>query len=180
MILQLNQRMRRFGRAKTGAAAMEFALILPMMVFLLFGSIDLLDVLGANSRAQNAAASLADVVARDTEVSDEEVSGLWDALDILIYPNDVAGLDMRVTSVRIVDATTAQVVWSEGHGMSPLVANDPVTLPSGMMTPGTSVIMAESAYEYHSPLGFLLSGPVQMTHSAYRRSRLVDPIPRVS
>jgi len=180
MILRLKQRARRFGSAKKGAAAMEFALILPMMVFLLFGSVDLLDVLDANTRAQNAAASLADVVARDTEVSDNEVTGLWDALDILMFPDDAADLDIRVSSVRIVNASTATVVWSEGHGMSARTANSTVTLPTGMMTPGSSVIMAESTYEYNSPLGFLLSGPVHMAHSAYRRSRLVDPIPRVS
>ena len=50
-----------------------------MMIFLLFGSVDLIDVLGANKRAQNAAASLADVVARDTEISNAEIAGLWAA-----------------------------------------------------------------------------------------------------
>jgi Flp pilus assembly protein TadG len=175
-----NPPLRRFGRAKKGLAALEFAILAPMMVFLLFGSVDLLDVLSANSRAQNAAASLADVIARDTEVSNAEVDGIWDALDILMYPNDGASIDIRITCVRIDDATTATVVWSEGRGMSARTANSTVTLPAGMMTPGTSVIMAESTYEYSSPLGFLLPGPVEMRHDAYRRARLIDPIPRVA
>jgi len=178
--MTLMKRLRRFGRAKKGLAALEFAIIAPMMIFLLFGSIDMLDVLGANGRAQNVAASLADVVARDTEVSNAEVAGLWDALAVLMYPNDSSNIDVRITSVRIVTATNARVVWSEGHGMTPRVANSTVTLPAAMMTPGTSVIFAETTYEYRSPLGFLLAGPVEMTHDAYRRSRLVDPIPRVS
>lgn len=177
---KIKQRLRRFGRARKGLAALEFAILAPMMVFLLFASVDLIDVLGANSRAQNAAASLADVVARDTEISDAEVSGLWDALGVLMYPNDPSTIDIRVTSVRIVDATTATVVWSEGRGMSPRTVGSSVALPAAMMTPGASVIMAESIYHYSSPLGFLLAGPVQMRHDAYRRSRLVDPIPRVT
>jgi len=37
----------------------------------------------------------------------------------------------------------------------------------------------ESAYKYDAPLGFLFQNQVRMTHDAYRRSRLVDPIPRV-
>lgn len=176
----LTKRLRRFGRAKKGLAALEFAILAPMMVFLLFGSVDMLDVLGANGRAQNAAASLADVVARDTEVSNAEVAGFWDALDVLMYPNNVADIKMRITSVRIVNSTTATVVWSEGHGMTARTNNSSVTLPAAMMTPGTSVIMAESIYVYRSPLGFLLPGPVNMRHDAYRRSRLVDPIPRVN
>jgi Flp pilus assembly protein TadG len=178
--MKLKQSLRRFGRAKKGIAAMEFAIIAPMMIFLLFGSVDLIDVLGASTRAQNAAASLADVVARDTELSNAEVTGLWDALDVLMYPDNAADIDVRITSVRVIDANTAEVVWSEGHGMEARMPNSTVALPAGMMTPGTSLIMAETEFEYSSPIGFLLAGPVSMTHEAYRRSRQVDPIPRVA
>ena len=41
------------------------------------------------------------------------------------------------------------------------------------------LILAESSYTYHSPLGFLFADGITLRHKAYRRSRLVDPIPRV-
>ncbi len=179
-MMTLRRRLRRFARAEKGLAALEFAILLPMMVFLLFGSVDLIDVLGANQRSQNAAASLADVVARDTEVSNAEVAGLWGAIDILMFPNNGADVQARITSVSIENATTARVVWSEGRGMSARTANSTVALPAAMMTPGTSVIIAETNYPYSAPLGFLFAGSIDMEHTAYRRSRLVDPIPRVS
>ena len=73
--MTLIQRLRKFSAAKSGLAALEFAIIAPLlMVPLLLGTVDLVDVMGANKRAQNAAASLADVVARDTEVSNAELS----------------------------------------------------------------------------------------------------------
>ncbi len=172
--------LRRFACAKKGLAALEFALIAPMMILLLFGSVDLIHVLGVNQRAQNTAASLADVVARDDAVTDQEITGLWAAIGVLMFPDDGANLDIRVTSVSIENATTARVMWSEGNGMSALVAGDTIDLPDQMMETGSSVIFAESTYEYHSPLGFLLAGPVMLRHQAYRRSRLVDPIPRVA
>ena len=56
------RKLRRFARAHEGLAALEFALIAPIMVFLLFGSVELLDALNANQRAQNTTSSLADVV----------------------------------------------------------------------------------------------------------------------
>lgn len=174
-------RLRRFAREHGGHAALEFAILAPMMIFLLFGSVDLLDMLQANRRVQNAAASLADVVARDTEVSDDEIAGLWEALDVLMFPNASTGMQVRVTSVNVIDAGTARVVWSEGYGgMSALSVDATVSLPAAMMQPGTSVIMAETIYPYTSPLGFLIGGAVDFRHEAYRRSRLVDPIPRVA
>jgi len=176
--MSLIQRIRRFAAAEKGLAALEFAIIAPMMILLVFGSVDLIDTLGANKRAQNAAASIADVVARDDNVTNAEITGLWAALDVLMYPDNGAAMTMRVSSVSIVDATTARVVWSEGHGMTARVANTTVSLPSQMMTPGTSVIMTESSFPYEAPLGFLHTGSVNLEHNAYRRSRLVDPIPR--
>jgi Flp pilus assembly protein TadG len=180
--MKLIQRLRRFAGAKKGLAALEFAIIAPfLMVPLLLGSVDLIDVLGANKRAENATASLADIVARDTEVSNAELSGLWQALDGLMYPNDDATLQIRISSVSIINASTAQVVWSEGHGgMAARQAGTNVTLDARMMIPGTSIIMTESVYTHQAPLGFLWPGDVTMEHNAYRRSRLVDPIPRVT
>ena len=62
--MKLIQTLRRFARENKGVAALEFAIIAPLlMVPLLLGTVDLIDVMGANKRAQNAAASIADVVA---------------------------------------------------------------------------------------------------------------------
>lgn len=180
--MKLIQGLRQFGGDRKGIAAIEFAIIAPLlMVPLLLGSVDLIDALSANKRAQNAASSLADVVARDTAVSDAEVEGLWAALDVLMFPDNGASMQLRITSVRVVSATSATVVWSEGHGMTALTPGSPVTgLATGMMQAGTSIIMAESVYPYDAPLGFLYAGQINMRHEAYRRSRLVDPIPRVA
>ncbi|PZO52474.1 MAG: hypothetical protein DCF16_09245 [Alphaproteobacteria bacterium] len=139
-------------------------------------------MLGTNKRAQNAAASLADVVARDTEVSNAEIAGLWDALDILMYPDTSTSMRVVLTSVRVVSATSATVVWSEAHGQGATrrTTGTNVSLDARMMVPGTSIIMTETSYTYEPLLGFLFPGDFEMTHDAYRRSRLVDPIPRVS
>jgi Flp pilus assembly protein TadG len=176
--MMLLQRLRRFGFAKKGSAAVEFALIAPMMMFLVFGSVDLLDALNLNKRVQNATASVADVAARDTEISTAEIDNFWAALDVLMFPTDGDAVRIRISSVRIASASSATVVWSRSHGgMSQRSNGSTVALQSAMMTPGTSLIMTETEYDYRSPLGFLMAAPITLKHVAYRRSRLVDPIP---
>jgi len=180
MALRRFLRFRRFSAAKSGLAALEFAILLPMMVFLLLGSVDLLDAMSVNRRAENVAASLADVIARDTSVTNAEMTGIWSAVNLLMFPGTDAALSERVTSINITSATNAVVVWSEAHnGSTPLAANSTVALPAQMMVAGTSVIMADTVYHYQSPLNFLFSGTVDFPHTVYRRSRLVDPIPRI-
>lgn len=179
--MKLMRTLRRFGKATGGLAALEFAILVPMMVLLLFGSVDVIDMLNANRRAQNVAASLSDVIARDTEVSTQEVNGLWTAAEVLLFPSNPGDMQMRISSISIESATTARVVWSEGHGgMAPRTNNSTITLPAAMMQSGTSVILTETVFTYTSPLGLVLSAPITMRHNAYRRSRLIDPIPRVA
>jgi Flp pilus assembly protein TadG len=178
--MRLLRPLRRFGRARKGLAALEFAILLPTMVFVLLAAVDLIDALGTYRRAESAAASLADVVSRDTEISNSEITGIWSAVNLLMYPDTDASMSERITSVMVNNANNATVVWSEGHnGMSPRAANSTVSLPAQMMTAGTSVVMAETTYHYQSPLNFLIAGTVDFNNTVYRRSRLVDPIPRV-
>lgn len=180
--MRLFAQIRAFSRAKKGVAAVEFALLAPMMVFLLLASVDILDALGANRRTQNVAASLADIVARDTEVSNSEITGIWAAANVLMFPDSGADMDLRITSVSIVSATQARVVWSEQNntGFADLANDSVVVLPAAMMTAGSSIIMTDSRYSYTPPLGFMFGGGIDLSHTSYRRSRLVDPIPRVT
>ena len=50
--MTMMQRLRRFGRETGGLAALEFAILAPMMVFLLFGSIELIDMVITNAASR--------------------------------------------------------------------------------------------------------------------------------
>lgn len=178
--MSMMSRLRHFGRATGGVAALEFAILAPMMVFLLLGSVELIDMVTTNRRVQNVAASVADVISRDTSVSDEEITGLWRATEVLMFPDNVSTLRTRVSSVSIIDSSTARVVWSEGHGLTARVSNSTVELPDAMMIPGTSVVFAETEFDYQPVIGILRTSNMRMGHDAYRRSRLVDPIARAN
>ena len=182
--MRLSCALRRFARATEGLAALEFALIAPMMVLLLFGAVELIDALEANQRTQNAASSMADVISRELQVSDTELSGLWSSLDVLMYPSDGAAVAGCITSISIDNNGVSHTQWHEVHestahpfGTCP---SSHVQLTSAMKTPNTSLIVAETRLYYSPRLHFIFSGDFQMAHTVYRRSRRIDPIPRVS
>lgn len=176
------QRLRKFARDTKAHAALEFALLAPfIMVPLLFGSMEIIDAVLLNRRVQNVAASLADVTARDTEISNDEVTGLWSAANVLMFPKSSTPLRLRITSITIVDSETAEVLWSEGHGMTARSAGDVITgLDDAMMQPGTNIILGEAEYSYTPTVGLVLDHTMTLTGRSFRRSRMVDPIPRVS
>ena len=171
--------LRRFSSDRRGLAALEFALIAPLMVLVLFGSVELTELLNTNRRAENTAASVADVISRDTDITTPELNDLWTAATTLMYPNSATPLKMRVTSVRINTTSDARVLWSDGYnGYSPRGAGSAVALPSGMMIAGTSVIMTETSYHYVPPIGVFLKVATDLSHTEYRRPRVADPVTR--
>ncbi len=175
----LRHTFRRLVGNRRGLAALEFALIAPMMVLVLFGSVELTELLACNRRAENTAASVADVISRDTVITNQEMSDLWAASTALMYPNAATPLKIRVSSVQITNPTTATVLWSDGyHGYVPRGAGSAIALPAGMMIPATSVIVAETTYRYTPPIGVFLKLAVDLTHTEYRRPRVADPVTR--
>lgn len=182
---------RNFLRDRKGLAALEFAIVAPMMLALMLGSVEIINLLQTQRRVENTGSSMADVVSRDTVITNSEMTGFWSAVNTLMFPNSAASINMRVTSIMINSATDARVVWFERRGgvYTDLGANAAVTgLPAAMMIPGTSVIRVETTYVYHPVLGFFFVDGNRELHRdgtgrllqnvAYRRARVVDPVTR--
>lgn len=192
MGLNVLQRLARaFARARDGLAAVEFALIAPMMVVVLIGSVEIINMLQADRRLENAAASVADVISRDNSIDNTEMAGILGAIDPLMFPDPGTDVDVRITAIMINSSSSARVVWCDTRGTTypPIASGAQVSgLPDGMMRAGTSIIRVETSFSYVPRLGFMtvdrnrnLDKSVAsrvLRHTAYRRSRLVDPIPR--
>ncbi len=54
-----------------------------------------------------------------------------------------------------------------------------MTVPSGLIPTGGSVILTEVTYTYTSPTTKLITGPITMTDTFYSRPRRVAQITRV-
>ena len=61
---RLRSLLGRFGKAREGAAAVEFALILPFMLMLYAGSIELSDLINVDRRITVISSTVGDLVAR--------------------------------------------------------------------------------------------------------------------
>ncbi len=181
-----------FGADRRGVAALEFALVLPIMVILFMSSFEVTQLLSADRRVENLSASLADVIARDTKVTPEELADLDDAIPLLMSPNPNTGLRVRVTSLDLSDAGEAKVVWSHTSdpAMTAWAKNADVTsfIPEQLITAGTqSLVWAEVSYDYVSPFGRwtlndgngieVSDALITLSHEDFRRPRIVDPVP---
>ena len=103
-------------KAREGVAAVEFALILPFMLLLYVGSIELSDLINVDRRVTVIAGTVGDLVARNDGgiTPGRRSTDYFNAAEGIITPYQTTGLKQVVTCVEDqLDGTTATVQWSK-------------------------------------------------------------------
>lgn len=160
---RLNRGLSRLSRDETGIAAVEFAMIVPIMFFLFVGAVEFSQALTVDRRVTQAASSTADLIARAPSqgLTTTQVDNELRIIEQLIEPFDLSQLTVRIVSVKAnavpgnPGAVNYVVDWSrDNRNGTPYARNSPYTsIPAGLLVAGESVIVAESSYNY-TPLIF--------------------------
>lgn len=142
---------RRAARDDRGVAAVEFALILPILAIMLLGTVEVARAVDADRRFGNATAMLTDLIAREQELDDDDLDGMMQAIQHLMRPYDSSTLSLGVVAVRAPMAVGEQprVEWSYSHnGKSVPAKCSTYSLPADLVSPGGRVIVVESGYNF--------------------------------
>lgn len=169
-----------------GVAAVEFALILPLLALLYLGGIELSLLMQADRRVTTVTATIGDLASRHTTLNNNDVSDIFDAARIIISPLDPALAQMRLSSLVADNNGQVTVEWSDGCNTTPRADGSSVgDLPQGIVPAGGSIILAEVMYEYDSLVNFLTDGEngraisdVTLNDRFYLRPRRTEIIQR--
>jgi Flp pilus assembly protein TadG len=174
--------LRRFLRQRRGVSAVEFAILLPVMLTVYLGGTELTQGITIKRKTTIATRTIGDLVAQDTSITDAEMTAIFDATASILAPYPTGSLTMIVSSVKIDNAGTATIGWSSGYnGATPYTVNSPVTLPPGLSDRhNTTLIWAQAEYTYLPTIGYVISGQMKLTDKVYLRPRLVNCVSRNS
>ncbi|MBL6853743.1 MAG: pilus assembly protein [Alphaproteobacteria bacterium] len=161
----------KFRCANEGLAAIEFAMLLPVMLTLFLGSIEMTDALTCKQKVTGLAATAADLVAQGKAVATSDLSNVFSAVNSIVYPYPNAGVQIVITSVVDNGSGGGKVAWSCAQNTSPRAVNSTVAVPAGVITTGGSVILAEITYPYTSTVASMLKGTTNMASTFYARPR---------
>lgn len=142
-----------------GVAAVEFALIAPIMVTLYLGGVELTRVLGADRKVSLASRVAADLVARESgAVSDAKLTTVCKGTLAMLAPLPTGTLNITISSVLTDDKGKSTIGWtrvftngncaSSTAGTGPLAKGATVSLPAGIAVNGASLISASTSYGY--------------------------------
>ncbi len=167
---------RRFGKDRRGVAAVEFALIAPVMILLYCGLVELCQAMIAERKANHVASAVGDLVTQAESVSTSDLGDIVTIGNTIMSPLPTSTLQMRVTSVTVNSSGVPKVDWSYGSGgFTPMSKGATVTLP---MTLGAndSIVISEAKYQYSSVLKTILPDALNFNETFYLRPRRSDQV----
>lgn len=180
-----------FFRDRAGSTIVEFAVIVPIVLFVLLGMYDTARYILLNQKLDRAAATMSDLVSRPTNISATEINQLMDAADEILRPFNLGTSGgVIVSSVFKPVGNAATVTWQITGG-GPVVppsavggVGDSATMPSGFVVRDNENIITAEVYYDFEPIflnalksvlnsgDFLPDGVIFQT--AYRQPRLGD------
>lgn len=165
-------------RKEDGIAAIEFAIIAPLMVLIFFGCIELSLMMRADRRVTATASTLGDLTSRLATVTDEDMRELYNAAAVMMQPYPASDTRMRITSIVDNGNGRKEVRWSDGHRMTARTVGSLVQMPEGIVPSPGSVILTEIEYDY-SGITQVIDTSKTLTDTFYLRPRRVSNIERV-
>jgi Flp pilus assembly protein TadG len=167
--------LRRFGADGAGISAVEFALILPFMVTLYLGSVELGDGLAVQFRTTLAARTVADLTSQYVNIDTATMNQILGAASAVVAPYSANNMTVTVSEVTTTDANgDAQVTWSAANSGNGRTVGSSVTLPTALQTlpKNTKLILGEVTYPYNPQFGYVLTGIINIYESQYFYPRL--------
>jgi Flp pilus assembly protein TadG len=168
--------LRRFHEDKRGVSAVEFAMLLPLMVTLYIGGVEVSSAIAVDRKVTLVARSVGDLVAQSTSVNATDMTNILNAATSVVQPYSTTLIQVTVSRVDVDANGVAKVVWSKTKNGTARNANATVTLPAALNTASTSVIWAESQYTYTPAIGYVITGPLTLHDQIYMRPRLSDTV----
>ncbi len=146
--------MRKFGltsylNAQSGVAAIEFAFILPVMLLLYFGMMDLTTLVVNNRKVTTVASAVADLTAQNrTTVLKPQVEDYMQVANLILNPMPDDGVTVKVYGYRN-SGGAPSLIWQTTNGSGPGCSGTPSTSGySDLMTAGNDLVVAQACMTY--------------------------------
>ena len=173
---------------QSGIAAVEFALILPIMLLLFLGSFETTNLVLAYMKLEASAETAADLVAQtkvNTVLQSTDFTNITNAAKQVLSPLPTSGVLLKIAFASVTYNTGSAVIdWhTEVNSATPIttanVPNSASLANLGNPANGSmdSVIIVTLTYSYSSPFTYVLSSSYTLTEAAFNRPRYMNCVP---
>jgi Flp pilus assembly protein TadG len=168
----------RFVAERRGLAAVEFAMLLPMMMTLYLGSVEVTTAVAIQRKVTLTARALADLSSQFTSIASADMTNILNASSDIIAPYATANLASVVSELSINAQGQATVVWSDTLNGTARTVGTTVSIPTNLAVANTYLILGEAQYSYNPTYGYVVTGTMTLKDQIYMRPRQSTSVAR--
>lgn len=171
-------------RDRRAVAAVEFALLLPLMITMFVGGNEISQALAIFRKVGHTSSTLGDLVAQEADgLVTSELTDMLAASSSVMTPYSATSAQIVVSSVKYTTSGGFKVCWSRSQNATAWTAGSapPVTIPTGIVTDGQEVIVTNVSYTYTSVFSTVMtdilgSSSITLSDTSYFRPRVVTAV----
>ncbi len=187
MMTALTDNVWRFIGSKRAVAALEFAMIMPVLLLLFLGSFDAGNAIVVYAKVRAATYSLAAITNQYGDgtnpnypaISTTTMTAITGATTAILAPYASSSATAIVSQIKATSATAAVVSWSYAVNGTALTQNGPFSgLPTNFAADTCNstypcyAILAQVSYSFTPMFGAFLTGPITLSDSLYTTPRV--------
>jgi Flp pilus assembly protein TadG len=164
----------RWWRREDGLAAMEFALVFPVLMTLLMGVYDFGNAFLVNQKVITASQMMADLVSRSVAITQEQLNDVAAAGRMAMEPYANGSFAYDIVSVRYDDDSVPEICWNHNSLMNE--SADLAESTESLAEPGEGAVVVAVRYTYEPLFAGRIIGDLDMEEVAYARGRRVPVV----
>jgi Flp pilus assembly protein TadG len=171
-LLRLRRHVAALRRDNSGLAAVEFAMIIPLMAMLFIGTNEFSAGVAVDRKVTIMARTLSDLTSQNTDVTDDKFTNFFNAGKSVMTPYSATPVQGTITELYIDSKTLkARVQWSKGAEAH--TPGDIIEVPDALKIGGTYLIYSEVKYKYVPSVAWFINKTSGITLSdvTYTRPR---------
>jgi len=169
--LRMRRTAARMLADRSGIAATEFAVIVPVMLVMFFGTVEFSSGVAVNRKVTLMARTLSDLTSQSTSVNAADLTGFFAASKGIMTPYPSSPTQSTISELYVTPGSlVVKVMWSQGF--APRATGSTITIPTELKVGGTYLIFSEVSYRYVPAVGKVMApAGVDLKDVAYTRPR---------
>ncbi len=171
--------LRRFGQSKHGVAAIEFAMIMPVLATILLASFDGGRAIATYMKVRASTYALATITNQYSTIQSSDMTSIVGATSAIMAPYTTSPTNpvITISQIAIDNNGNAKVSWSYSQGGAARAQGSSITLPTTSLdTKNSYLILAEVSYTFAPLFGLFTSTNLTFSDNLYVTPRVSNCI----
>jgi Flp pilus assembly protein TadG len=173
---------RRFAGSTRGVAAVEFAMIMPVLAVMFLASFDGGRAIAIYMKVRAATYTVDAITNQYQTIHDSDIQTILGATTAVLAPYSSSPAGVTVSQIKIdPNNGNATVDWSDTQGGTAHAIGSPITVPTTLAVKGSYLIFGEVSYKYTPMFGYFGSNTaINLSDNLYVIPRSIASITRIS